>query len=66
MKIVFVIIFLIMKILIFNKNLYNNKLQNVLETQAHFLEISSVSLGTDPTLATTTQQFFFPTRHLKS
>ena len=55
-----------MKILIFNKNLYNNKLQNGLETQAHFLEISSVSLGTDPTLATTTQQFFFPTRHLKS
>ena len=39
-KTVFTIIFLTMKILIFNKNLHNNKLHIDLETQVHFLEIS--------------------------
>ena len=44
-KIVFTIISLIMKILIFNKsldnkNLHNNKLHNIQETQVHFLEMS--------------------------
>ena len=45
-KIVFPIIFLIMKILIIfnqnlhNKNLHDNRLYNGLETQVHFLEIS--------------------------